>query len=160
MLPCFVRCHSAFAPRVQISQRICKALQYAAPGSDLPLQLTLVKHPADWDADDYVRSNPPQPPSSGHHGAFTPAPAAAADGVAQHPEAAAAAAAGSSGGQTSGSIQAENNAGARDAVVAGPFTVKARKRNSGEIHVTGLGAHLSEGYAAEAYDVVLQEQVG
>lgn len=120
-------------------------------GSDTPVQISLTMHPADWDADDYVRSKATRVASTVPTAELTPA---AADSSATIGSQQLAAAAGSSRGPVESSSQPLSDAGT---TTFGPFTVIARKCADLQNRLTAL--KLPDGYKQGAYDVVLQEQV-
>jgi hypothetical protein len=101
----------------------------------VPITLSLTVHPADWDAESYVLSHPPQPTPTGRPAVLTPANAA-----------------GSSRGHT---LQARGSLGTSDVTLS----VFAIKRTGDSARVRGLRAEDMPGGSTELYDIVLQEQV-
>jgi hypothetical protein len=121
-------------------------LRAAAAGTKVPVTISLAVHPADWDADAYITSHPPQPTPTGQHAVPTPA-----------------AAAGSSGGQVGGNSQAPGSAGASEVT----FSATAVKDPNGSVRLagwyaaagTGIVKGLPNDYTQGEHDIVLQEQV-
>lgn len=151
IFPRLVKCHATFIGRDLRLVRCPARTSVGHIDGRVPITLSMTWHSADWDADAYVRSCEAQLNPSGQGVLPTPTAAGVKDSQPLT------SAAGSGRGHLMGSSRPQSDAGV---ATCGPFNMTAQTTEHGT-RLRGLSQRdVPASVAGEAYDVVLQEQVG